>query len=128
MFIIFLFINILFWYFFFKINFLWWLYLVLFVSSIVLLLSLFTESWKKTWWTIFKELILTYLSYLNLVIIIIWLFFVAKYLIKWYFPLDYLDLGSAMLVLWAIILFYFLWLIGKIETWTKLSFFWFIII
>lgn len=128
MFIIFLFTNILFWYFFFKINFLWWLYLVLFVSSIALLLSLFTESWKKTWWTIFKELILTYLSYLNLIVIIIWLFFVVKYLTKWYFPIIYLDLGSALIVLWALIIFYFLGLISKINSWTKLSFFWFSLI
>ena len=126
MFIILLLFNILFLYFFWKIQFLPGFYVVGFFLSIILLLSFFTQEGQQTWKAFLKNFILTYLSYLNLLLVMIGLFFVFKYLFSGYW-VQFVDIASLLAVLVVLMIFYILSVIIWKISWIKLAYFGFFV-
>ena len=103
MFGIFILASLAFLYIFWKVNFLLGVYLVGFFLSIFFVLSFFTQEWKQTWKAFLKNFIITYLSYLNLVLVLVGLFFILKYFLVSY---PYSDLLSLMMLLGVLTLFF----------------------
>jgi len=126
MFVILVLFNLLFLYFFWKTNFLPGVYVVGFFLSIILLLSFFTQEGQQTWKSFLKNFILTYLSYLNLLLVMIGLFFVFKYLFSGYW-LQFIDITSLLAVLVVLIIFYILSVVIWKISWVRLAYFWFFV-
>ena len=127
MFVVLLLVHLLFIWFFWKIGFSWWMYIIGFIFFLLFILFFFTEEWKSTWKKFLKEFILTYLSYINIVLIMLWVFFISKYfLISYGFSQETLiNLSALMVVLGFLMIFLFLWVLIKNHLWIKLAYFWF---
>ncbi len=108
MFLIFLIANSIFIVFFRIINFTIWIYITFFFLSLLIILSFFTPEWKQWWKSLLKNFILAYLSYLNIVLMIIWLFFIFNYFssLYWFSPPNII---SIFLVLSILIVFFLVW-------------------
>lgn len=130
MFLIFLAVNLIFLYFFFEIHFMIWVYFLLFILSIIFVLSFFTEEWQRTWKSFLKSFFLNYLSYINLLVIVIWIYFILKYIFTHYLQITWIsqEIYASFSILWMLIIFSILWIIVKNSTWIKTSYFWFFVV
>jgi len=129
MFLIFILTNLLFLCFFWKIDFIYWIYVILFVLSIVFVLSFFTNEWQKNWKQFIKEFFFKYLSYINLIVILLWLFFLFKYFfINNYWEHKIIDFRVTFGLIAVTSIIYFFWIIFTKEDFTKISLFGWIIL
>jgi len=128
MFLILLIVNVLFIYFFWKINFVYWIYLVTFFLSIFFVLSFFSDEWKSDWKLFLKKFFLNYLSYLNFFLVGLWVFFILKYFFLLHDISILADLKALVTILLWICLFYILSVFLWKKDFIKLSYFWITVI
>jgi len=126
MFLIFIAVNLIFLYFFFRIGFSLWVYFLLFILSIIFVLSFFTEEWQRTWKGFLKSFFLNYLAYINLVVVITWIYFILKYILETHSQINQptQDLFASFIIIGLLIVFLMLWILIKNLTWVKTSYFW----
>lgn len=129
MFVILFLINILFLWYFFAINFIYWDYLVWFLFSIMIILALFSDTGQKSIKFFLKRFFLEYIMYINFLIIISWIYFIIKYFFQKYYNIWLItDINAIFTVLWFVILLYlFSCFFNKINI-LKVSYFWFLVI
>ena len=71
-------------YYFWKINFIYGVYIVAFFLSLILVLSLFSDNWKNNWKEFIKYFFLEYIMYINFIVIAVGVYFILKYFVGLY--------------------------------------------
>lgn len=129
MFLLLIFINLVFAYFFYKIDFFYGNYFVWAIFVIMIIISLFSDFWQKSIKILVKKIILDYLMYINFLIINFWLFFIINYFLEVYFWDSVLtSLKSLSIISVFIFIVYFYWVILNKQNALKISYFWFFIV
>lgn len=129
MFAILLLVNLLFIYFFYSIDFMYWNYLVWFILSIIFLLSLFSDTWQKSLKFFIKKFFLEYIMYINFLIIISWIYLIINYFLQKHHGVWMMsDIQSSLFVLWISIALYLFSLFFDNKNILKVSYFGFFVI
>lgn len=127
MFWVFFLVNLIFLYFLWFIHFKIGLYLILGIIAVLIIFSFFTNEWKIFWKAIFKLIFIDYISYVNLIFLIIGSYLILIYFLPLYFS-SYVNIIAIFICLWVLIILGIIWiLINKID-WVKLVFFWSILL
>jgi len=124
MLLIFLLASLLFLYFFIRIGFLYWAYLVIFFISLILVLSVFSDDWKNNWKEFLKSFFLEYIMYVNFFIIVLWIYFILKYFYSLHNLGLIVDIKSIITLLWMVTFFSVISIIFNKQTFIKVAFFW----
>ena len=127
--VILLLVNLIFVYFFYSIDFVYWNYLVWFVLSVMFFLSLFSDTGQKSIKFFIKKFFLEYIMYINFLIIISWIYLIINYFLQQQYGLWMMsDIKSLFFVLWSTIFIYFFSCLFDKKNILKVSYFGFFVI
>ncbi len=129
MFAILLLVNLVFIYFFYSIDFIYWNYLVWVILSIMVLLALFSDTWQKSLKFFIKKFFLEYIMYINFLIIISWIYLIINYFLQQHHGVWMIsDIQSLLFVLWISIALYLFSCLFDKKNILKVSYFGFFVI
>jgi len=124
MLLIFILANLLFIYFFWKINFLYWVYIVVFFLSVVIFASFFSVEWKNNWKEFLKWFFLEYITYINFFVILAGISFILKYFVSLYDTGLIVDIKILLILIFSTSLLILLAILFNKQTLVQVAFFW----